>query len=416
MYGGLGMSEEVRRGWPVIAGLLLIESMFWASCTGTMEVFFHPLIREFAANHEQVARIPTVFLLMVALTSPVAGWLCDRVRIPWLMAAGALLAGGGLLLASQARSLGELIALYCIVGVGAAAGTMLPSIVLISEWFAEQRGLVIGIVFSGLALGLLYNPPLFSFLALRYGWRWSIALVGAQVLIFGLSIDLILLRPPPAARIRASKARTDEPGLELGAAIRTSAFWLLIAINFLFLAVMGAVYFHVVPFLMSLGFGAQRSATLLGLQNLSLPAGLIITGWAADRFDPRWVLIVNCLLLGVAVMGLMGTAVYPPILLVYMLFYASTLGATGPTVPLIIIQSLGIRRLGTINGATNSAGQLGAAAAAWLTGRLADATGGYMLAFELAVAYCLLAALCTWLVRPAQGEAFAQTALAQAAP
>lgn len=413
------MSEEVRRGWPVIAGLLLIESMFWASCTGTMEIFFHPLIREFAATHEQVARIPTVFLLMVALTSPIAGWMCDRVRIPWLMAAGALLSGGGLLAASQARGLGDLTALYCLIGVGAAAGTMLPSIVLVTEWFAEQRGLVIGIVFSGLALGLLYNPPLFSFLALRYGWRWSMALVGVQVLVFGLSIDLLLLRPPPGAQLRAAtRARTSEPGLEIGAALRTSAFWLLIALNFLFLAVMGAVYFHVVPYLMSLGFGPQRSATLLGLQNLSLPFGLIITGWAADRFDPRWVLIVNCLLLGVAVMGLMGTAVYPPIMLIYMLFYASTLGATGPTVPLIIINTLGIRRLGTINGATSSAGQLGAAAAAWLTGRLADATGGYMLAFQLAVAYCLLAVICTWLVRPARGrdELPAQAALVQAAP
>ncbi len=312
-----------------------------------MGVFSHPLIREFAATHEQVARIPTVFLLMVALTSPLAGWMCDRVRIPWLMAAGVLLSGGGLLLASQARGLSDLTALYCLIGVGAAAGTILPAIVLVTERFAEQRGLVIGIVFSGLALGLLYNPRLFSFLVLRYGWRWSMALVGVQVLVFGLSIDLVLLRPPPGAQLRAAtRARTSEPGLKIGAALRTSAFWLLIVLNFPLLAVMGAVCFHVVPYLMSLGFGLQRAAPLLRVQNLSLPFGLIITGRAADRFDLRSGLIVNCLLLGVTVTGLMGTAVYPPIKLVYMLFYASTLGATGGAVPLIIINTLGIRRLG----------------------------------------------------------------------
>ena len=52
----------------------------------------------------------------------------------------------------------------CLVGV-------LPSIVLVSNWFVRRRGLALGILLTGTSIGGVVIPQIATPLITAYGWR-----------------------------------------------------------------------------------------------------------------------------------------------------------------------------------------------------------------------------------------------------
>jgi len=122
--------------------------------------------------------------------------LADRVRVPTLMTAGSLgAATTTLLLPVLAHGLAVALPLRFLTGV-ALALVYPPGVKHVTSWFAERRGLPIGILVAALTLGSS-TPQLVNALG-RLDWRRVLFVAGALALT--AAAGALFLREGPAAR------------------------------------------------------------------------------------------------------------------------------------------------------------------------------------------------------------------------
>lgn len=398
------MRQSARQGWVIVASLFVVHVFIAAPCISLFGVFFGPLIRDFHWSHAQVSRTATGYSLVMGLSAPLLGWLIERVRVQWVMAAGALIAGAAYIGASQAHSLFIMVAMFAAIGLGNQAATTLPGVYVAATWFEERRGLAIGVMLAGMSLGMVVAPPAVTALILHYGWRWAIACVGIPMIVIAAPISLFFVRIRASGQKNRRAARAELPGVELGQAVRSGPFWFLMTLEFFYFMTFGAVYFHIVPYLVSIGFGAQRAANIFGIQASLAAVGWVATGYLADRYPPKLVLEGALMLLGLSVVGLLGASYNLAFIALFLMFWAATAGASASIVPLLVGQTFGLRRFATINGIIFLMRAAGTAVAPLITGKLIDVTGGYSLAFELALVYLAITALATALIHPVPGH------------
>src|SRR2546425_11088471 len=136
--------------------------------------------------------------------SPVVGLLVDRLRPQRIMLGGAVVLGVACVLASR---IGALWSLYAVIGVLAATGlcavSWVPSGTLIARWFAERRGSMLGLAFSGMGAGVLVMGPLSQWLITAYGWRAAYVVLGAGTLVVLVPLIWFGVREAPVTAARA---------------------------------------------------------------------------------------------------------------------------------------------------------------------------------------------------------------------
>ena len=84
-------------GWPMVGGALLAQLFMIGFYSYSFSFLVLPLQEEFDASRTQVMYSMTASTLVSFLISPLAGVMVDRRSPRLLMAAGALVYGGGLL-------------------------------------------------------------------------------------------------------------------------------------------------------------------------------------------------------------------------------------------------------------------------------------------------------------------------------
>jgi sugar phosphate permease len=77
------------------------------------------------------------------------------------------------------------------------------------------------------------------------------------------------------------------------------------------------------------------------------------------------------------------------------IIFGLTVGAPLVLMPMLIAESLGLKRFGSIAGVIGVCQTIGAALGPISTGRIYDLTGSYSYAFDLFVIACILGALAT---------------------
>jgi MFS family permease len=355
------------------------------------------------------------------------------------MLSGTFVLGGACLLASRVSSLATL---YLVVGVLAAAGvcavSWVPSGALIARWFAERRGSMMGLAFSGMGSGVLVIGPLAQWLIAAHGWRAAYLVLGAGTL--GVLVPVVWLgvrdRPPGAARdpaaagpaparvateaaavhpgssagastATAMRTAAPVPGLsadggEVAAALRTRAFW---ALFFAYLCTPLAVFpvvTHQVAFAVDQGFPRLFVAGIFGLTGLLSTVGRIGFGVAADRIGraPSATISYGCTAAGTLCLLALETWRHPAPLYAYALLFGLGFGARGPIITAIAAQLFQGRRFGVIYGILSVGNGIGGGIAPWFGGAIHDLTGSYRVAFLIAVGFCAVGAACFWLARP----------------
>src|SRR5207247_5806908 len=110
---------------------------------------------------------------------------------------------------------------------GVCAVSWIPSGALIARWFAERRGSMMGLAFSGMGAGVLVIGPLAQWLITGYGWRAAYLVLGLGTLVVLVPLVALGVREPPVV---AAPGRGDvsgptpgptDAGREGGARLRT---------------------------------------------------------------------------------------------------------------------------------------------------------------------------------------------------
>jgi len=107
-------------------------------------------------------------------------------------------------------------------------------------------------------------------------------------------------------------------------------------------------------------------------------------GALADRISARRALVLNLVVCTCGMASLI-LARQGPMAAAFVVLYGISVGAPLTLMPLVMVESLGLRRFGSLSGLAGVFNVLGAAAGPVTAGRIFDLTGRYGPAFELYV-------------------------------
>ena len=371
----------------------------------SFSVFLVPLLEEFRWSRGLAAGAFSLSAIVQGFLSPVVGTFVDRVGPRRVILTGAAVLGLSCLLGSRITALWHL---YVVTGlftaVGVCAVGFVPSGALVAQWFAYRKASMMGIVFSGMGVGVLVVGPLAQWLISAYGWRHAYTILGVGALVF--LVPLVWLgvhdRVPPSGHAPPRGEVAGDEGMDVRAALATPAFW---ALFFAYVCTPLAVFTvvtHQVAFAVDQGFPRQFVAWVFGLTGLMSIIGRIVFGIGADHIGRAWSATISyaCTAAGTLALLSIETSQHPAGLYVYALLFGLGFGARGPIITAIAADLFPGRRFGAIYGYMSLGNGLGGAIGPWFAGAVFDFTGSYRVAFLIATLFCLAGSACFWLAQP----------------
>jgi MFS family permease len=365
-------------------------------------VLYLPLVDEFGASRADVAAVQSAVLLLGGFSGPLIGWAFDRLGPRRLFQAGALLSAAAFVGASQVESLPALIITYGIVGgLGLAALGSQVNMIMAALWYPHARGRAIAVVDLGTGFGAFCFIPLGQALVGAGGWRGTL-LVWAAVLVMVVPLS-VLQRLPTSVAPAPPAARAGEASSEwtLALALRAPAFWWLTLMRFFAAGAFPLLNVHMVAYAVGQGVSPGTAAAALGAVSLVSLPGRLATGWLCDRIGREAALTITyaSAAVGIGCLTLLALTGGQSWLALYVLFYGLAQGSSGIVGSARAADVFAGPAFGTIYGAHVLALGPGEALGTWIGGKIYDETGSYLGAFAVALAALVASLAAIWRVR-----------------
>lgn len=159
-----------HRGWIVLS--VMLGSVMTALDTTIANVALPHIQGTLSATQEQMGWVLTSYIVAVAITTPLTGWLSGpvgRKKIFVASIAGFTLASA---LCGIAHSLTELVIYRGLQGLAGASLVPLSLAILLDLYPKEQHGRATAMWAMGVTLGPIMGPALGGWLTESYSWRW----------------------------------------------------------------------------------------------------------------------------------------------------------------------------------------------------------------------------------------------------
>src|ERR1700710_845433 len=364
-------------------------------------VFLVTFIEAFGWSRAEVSLAYSVSQLVTGVSSPLVGWLVDRLGPPRLVLMGGALLTVGLLANAWATELWHIVVLYGVVmTLGANCLGLVVFVPLLSRYFVRNRGMAVSVVQSANGFARAFSAPVTTMMIDGLGW-------GGAVLWQGVFMGAVLL--PLASLFRGTgdtsaasrRAASTAEGWTLKEAMRTRHFWLLGAVYMFTGLGSFLVALHQLAFAVDIGFDKLYAAWVLGMGAfLSLP-GVIVTGTISDYIGRELSAVVTygTSILGVACGMLITSPDQHALLWAHACLFGLTWGARGPAITAKTADLFPGPNLGTILGVITIGTGLGSASGSWMAGYVFDVTGSYQVAFGLSIFFYACGSVAFWALR-----------------
>ena len=265
--------------WGIIAAVFLV-----GTGVGSVLPILPLFLRERGGSYAMVGVVVGANLVAQFIAQYPAGRLSDRVGRAPLMIGGLVVAGAAIAAFALPLSIGWLIGLRFIQGLGAAA--FRPGArALVADLVPEgERGIAYGWLSGADTAGLIFGPALGGVLAV-FGRAVVFEVTGLAMLLAAVVVAFALdVRRPSSTAPPIARAATVGDTRRVGAAAVRGLVMLSIGIGFLY-----GIY-NVVWSLFMKTIGATDWEVGLSFSLFALPLVLTapVAGWAADRVDRRW--------------------------------------------------------------------------------------------------------------------------------
>jgi len=194
-----GMAAESGRWLFVIAGMIMnfcLGAIYAYSVIRVpLEAYYKSLNVVVTATNMLYPYI--VFLLVFAITMPVAGQYIVKMGPKKVAMIGGVLTGLGWFLASTVASPTMLSVTYGIVGgLGVGIAYNVP-IQVSTRWFPDRRGLAVGLTVLGFGFSAALIAPIADFLVTNYGGILNtFRIFGVAFLIILVLLSMLMVFPP----------------------------------------------------------------------------------------------------------------------------------------------------------------------------------------------------------------------------
>ena len=296
-----------------------------------------------------------------------------------------------------------------LAGVGICGLGWVPNSVLISNWFARNRGSMVGIAFSGMGIGILVVGPSAQYLISSLGWRMAYLVFGLAVLLLLLPSSLFLQdRPKLSMKSGGPDQRNALPKAEdsrkqedwtLRRVMKTLPFWALFVSNFFLPLGVFPVAIHQVAYIIDLGYSKILAAFVFGTMGLLSAAGRPLFGTLSDRIGREQAVTLSfiCSIGGILILIFLPALKSLYWLYLYAILFGLGFGSRGPIMAVMMADMFSGKHLGSIYGFINIGNGIGGALGPWLGGLLYDLTGSYRIPFSICIPALVLANIFFWI-------------------
>jgi len=256
-----------------------------------------------------------------AIATPIGGWLGDRIGRKPVVVIGLGLFAGMTMGMGYCRSIGDLIALRAVAGLG--LGLCLPPLLTLAVESVrpDQRGMAVGLTMFSMPLGLTLSGIVAPLLIAWDGWRGMFQLSGGAALLVTL-VAALLLRETPAFLMRradgqvkarrwaaalgidvdgpaGTERRTVQPAFLSVVRQQAASLATLAAMIFLIYVIMSIVLNWLPTFLAQRGFPLSQSGATISAWSFAGLGGTLAAGWVASRLGAGQALRALHLALGI---------------------------------------------------------------------------------------------------------------------
>lgn len=378
--------------WLVAGGGFLLHAIGSGLVVNTTTLFVKPISEDLGFSRGDYSIAMLCGAVGMAIAAPFVGPLIDRVGARRVMGFALVLMLGGFSVNAACSRLEQFYAASFVGGIGVAACTFVPALIIVNNWFVLRRGLANGIVLAGSGAGAAVFSVVGSGLIDHAGWRAAYLVLGglgAAVLI-PVVAGLVWLYPADRGMVpHGWSAADDTPttradmrgdGMSVKAALRMGSFWMLGIFVFIICLVTQAIQVHFVPFISDSGYSAGAAGLLYTLTMGVLVAGKLGLGALCD-----WV--------GVGVATLISLGVYLatlaaalaagmlPFAVLFGLLFGFANATSTVLAPMWTTKLVGTRHFGALFGILNIFVILGSGFGSPMAGYIYDLTGSYTALF-----------------------------------
>ncbi len=435
MSGAVKVRKPIFYGWWVVA-IAFVTMGVAITSRSSFSLLYPEILAEFGWSRNVTAGAFSLGFLVSTAMLPIIGVLMDRSGPRVIIPLGALMVIVGYGLVTLIESPW---AFYATMGLLVVNGSMAMSYIVHSmflpAWFVRNRGLAIGIAFSGVGVGGYVLMPVIQALIDDHGWRTACLAMAGLIAVAIIPLNALFQRSSPQEMGLEpdggpAPQRDDRPAADpivdrawteidwtLARAARTARFWWVAVGFFSALFAWYAIQAHQTQFLIEEGFSAIVAAQALGLVALFGVAGQVSIGWLSDRLgrEVAWTLSMTgfaaCSIILVTMHSTPSrTLLYAMVAVQGLLGYgiAAIFGA-------VMTELFSGRHIARIVAVLSLSGNLGAAAGVWFLGVVHDASGSYLIGFWVCFALTLISVVCIWLAAPRKVRLVAGQAARRAA-
>jgi MFS family permease len=388
--------SENRYGWLVV-GLMFAMLSLVMTARSSLGVLMPVWEQELGWSRRFVSTGGAVMMVTIALSSPAAGLLLDRVGARILYTIGLAMSAATLVLTAAMTEPWHFIASFCIFGGVAFATISAPlASTTAALYFETNRGLATGVASAGSSAGQLVLIPLLSVLVIAVGWREGMASYAAAIVAVAVAIWLLVHRQPGGRRVTDHAPFTAR----VRRLSRDRTFWLL-AVGFVVcgFTTAGTIKVHLIPYAVTCGIPPLESATAFGVLSAFSLAGMVLYGWLADRFHRPILLASIYALRSLTFLLLMSVGNDVTLLFLFAVLFGIFDYSTFPLVASMVASHFGIRIMGFTMGLLSAAHAFGGAAGSFLGGYLFDLFARYDWVWIVSLLLAVFAAVVTLFIR-----------------
>jgi MFS family permease len=181
----------------------------------------------------------TIAIACFAVTMMIAGRIQDKIGPRWVLTAGGILCGLGLILCSFIGNspVGIAVCFGVVAGMGGGAGYGCATPPALKWFHPSKKGLISGMVVGGFGLAAMYYAPLTTMLLNNFGTERAMLMIGVGILVLTTFFAQFVKNPPigytpvvpanfnPPAQTAAKKSNTgDYTWREM---MKTKLFWMV---------------------------------------------------------------------------------------------------------------------------------------------------------------------------------------------
>jgi MFS transporter, OFA family, oxalate/formate antiporter len=339
-----------------------------------------PIHAETGWDFKTISAGITTYGIIASLTAPFVGGLADKHGVRPVALTALLLFG--LVFASMyvvPATIPAYFAFWALVGIIGIGSTPVTWSRAIAMWFAENRGLALGIMLLGTSFAGLLVPQIGQRAIEAGGWRLAFPALAVLPVFVGLPLGLAWFREPRAEERPAAvtDARGGIAGISLAKAMRSYRFWVLFASILIIALAYGGAHIHMVQMVQLHGFSAKIAASVMGVVALGILAGRVIVGLLFDRFWAPGVAFPALLMPAIACVLLMGTSGSLAWIMTGGFLLGFAAGAESDVIAYLAARYFGMAHYGRIYGLLYMPFGIGSAISPILYGAVRDTTGSY---------------------------------------